>query len=714
MSKMKRHEQIDKEISTLQTRISLEAPKHGYAPPLHQKVAFRTLPMSEWTLQGLENAKKSFSTMTDIQNACIPHALAGRDVLGAARTGSGKTLAYLIPVLEKLFREKYCSSDGCGAIILSSTRELALQIFDVLREVGAYHSLTAGLLVGGKREFFLEQRHVGRTNILVATPGRLLQHLEQTPDLSVDQLQVLVLDEADRILDLGFRTQVTRILDYLPNERQTMLFSATQTRKVSDLAALSLKQPEYLGVHDKEKTSTPESLKQSVVIVPLEHKLNAVYSFIKSHLKCKVIVFLASCSQVRHAWEMFCSLQPGIPIMALHGKIVQERRTKIFFDYLQKPNAVLFATDVAARGLDFPDIDWVIQMDAPEDKDMYIHRAGRTARHKSGGKALLMLTPSEESFIGLLTDAKIPITKLSINPTKTVLVTQKSAALVASRAYLKDLAQKAFKSYVRSMYLMPNKDVFDVSNLPLDEYAVSLGLSCTPKLQFLKKAVDREQLRDKKNVNHKLHRLKEQIKAEKLAKRVSKLGENPKKRELSTEKEEDEMLIIKQKHVSVDFNDPPDSIPTNHTKPTKRIKIDGSNGQNKRIMFNEDGKEEDDTITTATSNKPTTRDQLATSHDEYLRKVRERLETTKEMDNIEAKARVREKHRNKRLKEKGDNAENSTNDDNKEDVIVTLARDSDSESSSDDGNESEDSDGADKVVDIKTQEELALALIRGS
>jgi ATP-dependent RNA helicase DDX10/DBP4 len=317
---LKRFEIVQQEIDTLQKRILEESPKSGYAPPISQQVSFRSLPLSENILRGLESStKKSFSTMTAIQNACIPHALAGRDILGAARTGSGKTLAFVIPLLEKLYREKFSPTDGCGAIVLSPTRELAVQIFDVLRQVGAYHALTAGLLVGGKKEFRLEQQHVGRSNILIATPGRLLQHLEQTPDLDVSNLQVLVLDEADRILDMGFRLQVNRILEYLPTARQTMLFSATQTRKISDLAALSLKQPEYLGVHDNEKSSTPESLKQSLIVVPLEHKLNAIYSFVKSHLKCKSIIFLASCSQVRHVWELFCALQPGIPVMALHG-----------------------------------------------------------------------------------------------------------------------------------------------------------------------------------------------------------------------------------------------------------------------------------------------------------------------------------------------------------------------------------------------------------
>lgn len=155
-----------------------------------------------------------------------------------------------------------------------------------------------------------------------------------------------------------------KILDYLPpgnntdddddeNEggRQTMLFSATQTKRVADLAALSLYRPEYIGVHDKEASKTPKGLEQSAMVVPLQHKLDAIFSFIKSHLRCKTIIFFSSCSQVRHAWEIFCTMQPGVPLMALHGKLKQETRTKLYFDFLQRPHAVLFATDVASRGL---------------------------------------------------------------------------------------------------------------------------------------------------------------------------------------------------------------------------------------------------------------------------------------------------------------------------------------------------------------------------
>lgn len=509
-----------------------------------------------------------------------------------------------------------------------------------------------------------------------------------------------------------------RILDYLPTERQTMLFSATQTKKVSDLAALSLKQPEYLGVHDNEKSSTPETLQQSLVVVPLEHKLNAIYSFVKSHLKNKTIVFMASCSQVRHAWELFCSLQPGIPIMALHGKLVQEKRTKIYFEFLQKPQAVLFATDVAARGLDFPNVDWVVQLDAPEDKEMYIHRAGRTARFKSKGKALLMVTPGEEvGFMTILREAKIPIKKLALNPTKTVLVTQRASSLVAANPKLNELAKKAFKSYVRSIYLMPNKEIFLVKDLPLEDYASSLGLASTPSVRFIKDS-SRETLRDQKNVNHKLNKLKEQIKAEKLAKRIEKLGERPRienKRLLVDD--DDDLMVVKKKHAIDDDQDLPnfDVNEVTRSRKSKRIRIDGSNGENKRIVFGDDGAEETEKTVLKSLETDARVVDLEAANADFMQKVRERLQSTMAADLAEEKDRIREKHRKKRMNEKADRCEDGG------EPIAVLGSDNYVESSGDDDvssdgddNSSSDIEERDDGIDVKIQEELALAAIRGA
>ena len=741
--KTQQKQQLEEEIETLTTRVQEEAPARGYAPPLHQTVAFRALPISQTTLRGLEDAKTPFTTMTAIQNACIPHALAGRDILGSARTGSGKTLAFIVPVLEDLFRNRFTPADGPGAAILSPTRELAVQIFQVLKIAGKYHSFAVGLLIGGKKDFFEEQQHVATTNIIIATPGRLLQHLEQTPYFEMSQMRMLVLDEADRILDMGFRDQLVRILSYIPIERQTLLFSATQTRDVSALATLSLNKPEYLGVHDKEKSSTPESLQQSYIIVPQEHKLNAIYSFVKTHLRCKSIIFLASCAQVRHAWELFCSLRPGLPIMALHGKLVQTKRTKIYFDFLQRPHAVLFATDIAARGLDFPDVDWVVQADAPEDRNMYIHRAGRTARYRKGGKSLLMLTPAEEKkgFAKLLQGTKdkssVPLKKLSINPTKTVVVNQRAASMVAANPDLNRLAKKAYQSYVRCIYLMPLKDIFDVNDLPLDSFAESLGLAAAPNIRFLKNsAQDRSERREKKNVNRKLQKLKEQIKAEKLAKKLEKMGKPVPSNstaggDASDDDSEDDLLVSKKKQSWTDTkDDSEEDLPdagvneVSQRRQRKKIRIEGTSSSNKHVKFGEDGEEEDvkgfidaDEVDEKILKD---KDELEKATDDYMSKVRERLQNSFAQDKAEEKDRVREKHKKRKLKERMERE----GADSGEQVMATLggpidaeedASDSSSVSSSDSSSESSSSDSSasDDEVDMKAQEDIALSLIRG-
>merc|ERR1712226_779660 len=170
--------------------------------------------------------------------------LRGMDVLGAAKTGSGKTLAFLIPLIEKLYTLKWNPMDGLGALVITPTRELAYQIFEVLKKVGKYHDFSAGLVIGGKH-IKDESERIGQTNIVICTPGRLLQHMDETAVFHADNLQMLVLDEADRILDLGFQQSMNAIIENLPSQRQTLLFSATQTKSVKDLARLSLKDPMY-------------------------------------------------------------------------------------------------------------------------------------------------------------------------------------------------------------------------------------------------------------------------------------------------------------------------------------------------------------------------------------------------------------------------------------------------------------------------------------
>ncbi|KAJ3305986.1 ATP-dependent RNA helicase dbp4 [Blyttiomyces sp. JEL0837] len=456
---------------------------------------FSQLPLSSNCQEGLK--KGNFIEMTEIQKSSLPYTLCGRDVLGAAKTGSGKTLAFLVPVLETLFRAKWTSLDGVGALIISPTRELALQIFEVLKKVGRFYSFSAGLLIGGK-DLATEQDRVNRMNILVCTPGRLLQHMDQTPDFNCDNLQILVLDEADRILDSGFEKALNAIIANLPKVRQTLLFSATQTKSVKDLARLSLKDPEYVAVHEQSDSATPQNLTQKYVTIELNQKLDMLYSFLKTHLKQKIIVFVSSCKQTRFVYETFCKLHPGIPLMHLFGKQKQPKRLAIFESFCRKTSVCLISTDLAARGLDFPAVDWVIQLDCPENVDTYIHRVGRTARYDAKGNALLFLTPSEKpGMIEALTKKKIPIEEIKVNPKKIRSVQQQMVMFCSRDPEIKYLAQKAFISYMRSVYLQSEKSIFDVHALPAEAFAESMGLPGAPKIKFVQKKNAKNDVRQK-------------------------------------------------------------------------------------------------------------------------------------------------------------------------------------------------------------------------
>ncbi|XP_059045612.1 probable ATP-dependent RNA helicase DDX10 [Achroia grisella] len=448
---------------------------------------FKDFPLSQKTLKGLKD--NNYNTPTEIQREAIGYALQGKDILGAARTGSGKTLAFLVPILEILFCKKWTRLDGVGALVISPTRELAYQIYETLRKVGSLHDFSAGLIIGGQNLKF-ERKRMDQINILICTPGRLLQHMDENPLFDCSHLQILVLDEADRCLDMGFETTMNAIIENLPPERQTLLFSATQTKSVKDLARLSLSFPTYVAPHEQAATVTPESLQQSYIVCEIDEKIGILWSFIKNHLKQKVLVFMATCKQVKYTYDLFCKLRPGVSLLALYGTLHQEKREKIYNEFCRKSNVVLFATDLASRGLDFPRVNWVIQMDCPEDVDTYIHRAGRTARGTFGkGEGLLMLLPNEEKIVEDLQKSKIPINKISVDPSKVIAPQRKIEALLSDNTDLKQTAQRAFVNYLKSVFLMKNKDIFNVQLLDTDAYARSLGLIVPPRIRFMHRAI---------------------------------------------------------------------------------------------------------------------------------------------------------------------------------------------------------------------------------
>lgn len=311
--------------------------------------------------------------------------------------------------------------------------------------------------------------------------------MDQTAAFEIDNLQMLVMDEADRIMDMGFQSAVDAIVEHLPKKRQTMLFSATQTKKVSDLARLSLKDPEYVSVHEAAASATPTTLQQYYVVTPLPEKLDTLFSFIRSNLKAKIIVFLSSGKQVRFVYESFRHLQPGIPLMHLHGRQKQMARLDITSKFSASKNSCIFATDVVARGLDFPAVDWVIQLDCPEDADTYIHRVGRTARYERAGKAVLFLDPSEEEgMLKRLEHKKVPIQMTKPRTKKQQSIKAQLQNMCFQDPELKYLGQKAFVSYTRSIFVQKDKEVFKINDYDLEGYASSMGLPGAPKIKFMK------------------------------------------------------------------------------------------------------------------------------------------------------------------------------------------------------------------------------------
>lgn len=479
-SRPTKRKRVDEDLNALEQQVQ------DLNPTDDSLELFSELPLSHLTASGLDDSH--YKSLTDIQRKAIPLALKGFDILGAAKTGSGKTLAFLIPVLENLYRAKCTELDGLRALILSPTRELAIQINNVLRKIGRYHDFPTGLITGGN-SLKEEQRGLYKMNILVSTPGRMLQHLGQDSLLNVSNFQMLVLDEADRIMDMGFQKEVDEIVKYLPKERQTLLYSATQTKKVSDLARLSLTDPEYVAVHEAASSATPSTLQQNYIVTPLPEKLDILWRFIRANLKSKILVFLSSAKQVRFVYEAFRHLRPGIPVLHLHGRQKQTARLDITTKFSTSKNSCLFATDVVARGLDFPAVDWVIQLDCPEDADTYIHRVGRTARYERNGRAVLFLEPSEEKeMVKRLERKKIPIEEIKEkirDPNQLQSIKNSLQNMCFKDAELKYLGQKAFISYVRSIHVRQDKDVFRLRELPLEEFAASLGIPGAPKIKFM-------------------------------------------------------------------------------------------------------------------------------------------------------------------------------------------------------------------------------------
>lgn len=326
-----------------------------------------------------------WKTATQIQKQVIPEALQGRDIIGLAQTGSGKSGAFIIPVLQGLLEKPV---RAVAAVILTPTRELAFQIHQVIQAVGSVMGATSCCVVGGVDRTSQAMALARNPHVVIATPGRLLDHLKDTKGFTLRQVRYLILDEADRMLSMDFEEELHQILDAIPEKRQTMLFSATMTSQVQKLQRASLQDP--VKVEVSTKFQTPQQLLQSYLFIPAKYKDCYLTFLINEHAGQSILVFGATCNNVQRLALMLRNL--GFPAVALHGQMNQGCRLGALQKFASGQRSILICTDVASRGLDLPAVDLVINFDLPGHGKEYIHRVGRTARAGKSGKAIAMVT----------------------------------------------------------------------------------------------------------------------------------------------------------------------------------------------------------------------------------------------------------------------------------------------------------------------------------
>lgn len=348
--------------------------------------------------------KLGFKAPTAIQKESIPSALQGRDIIGLAQTGSGKTAAFALPILHRLMEDP----QPYYACVLAPTRELAVQISEQFEALGSVIGVKCAIVVGGVDMMAQAIVLSRKPHIIVATPGRLIDHLENTKGFSLAKLKYLVLDEADRLLDMDFGPEIDKLLKVIPRERNTFLFSATMTTKVAKLQRASLTDP--VKVEVSSKYATVSTLLQNYLFVPAKVK-DCYLTYLMNELSgATAIVFVSTCATSQRLALMLRNL--GFPAIPIHGQLSQAHRLGALNKFKAGERNILIATDVASRGLDIPSVDLVINYDVPASSKDYIHRVGRTARAGRSGKSLTLVTQYDielyqriEEMIGKKLDA---------------------------------------------------------------------------------------------------------------------------------------------------------------------------------------------------------------------------------------------------------------------------------------------------------------------
>ncbi|XP_052193126.1 DEAD-box ATP-dependent RNA helicase 31-like [Diospyros lotus] len=443
--------------------------------------------ISPLSLKGIKDA--GYEKMTVVQEATLPIILKGKDVLAKAKTGTGKTVAFLLPSIEVVVKSPPVERDfkrpPILVLVICPTRELASQAAAEANTLLKYHpSIGVQVVIGGTR-LALEQKRMQANpcQILVATPGRLRDHLENTAGFATRLMgvKVLVLDEADHLLDMGFRKDIERIISAVPKQRQTLLFSATVPQEVRQICHIALRRDhEFVDTVGEGSEETHSQVRQMHLVAPLDKHFSLLYVLLKEHISddvdYKVLVFCTTAMVTRLVADLLGEL--NLNVREIHSRKPQNYRTRVSDEFRKSKGLILVTSDVSARGVDYPDVTLVIQVGLPADREQYIHRLGRTGRKGKEGQGILLLAPWEEFFLSSV--KALPITKAPAPVVDPETKKKVERALSHVEMKNKEAAYQAWLGYYNSNKTV-GRDKYRLVELA-NEFSRSMGLDNPPAI----------------------------------------------------------------------------------------------------------------------------------------------------------------------------------------------------------------------------------------
>ncbi|XAR53968.1 RNA helicase [Bertholletia excelsa] len=446
--------------------------------------------VSPLSLRGIKDA--GYEKLTVVQEATLPAILSGKDVLAKAKTGTGKTVAFLLPSIEVVVKSPPISRDQKRppilVLVICPTRELAIQAASEANTLLKYHpSIGVQVVIGGTR-LAQEQRSMQANpcQILVATPGRLKDHVENTAGFAarLRGVKVLVLDEADRLLDMGFRKDIEKILAAVSKQRQTLMFSATIPEEVHKICHIALKRDhEFIDTVGEFSEETHSQVSQMHLVAPLDQHFALLYVLLQEHISndvdYKIIVFCTTAMVTRLVADLLAEL--NLNVREIHSRKNQGYRTRVSDEFRKSKRLILVSSDVSARGVDYPDVTLVVQMGLPADREQYIHRLGRTGRKGKEGQGILLLAPWEKFFVSSLKD--LPIAQAQVPSVDPDTRRKVERALCHVEVKNKGAAYQAWLGYYNSNKTV-GRDKYKLVELA-NEYSRSMGLDNPPAIPKL-------------------------------------------------------------------------------------------------------------------------------------------------------------------------------------------------------------------------------------